>query len=464
MVRCHGVAATFTCQVAIATNGKFTKVMRPYAESPIPTGNEVRVVIRNPQVIYRLPFACVEYILDRHPLAVMAQEQIVDFQFVGSHPSLVPGKERMLRGRHYHMAVDMQVQDLAGPHENFFNLLAFQLPGWIVFPARQDQVANLEFLNRLRAIGAQQERKRTEKVSGTVFITYSLPARYSQAPLQGSAVLHCWGYLSREQFALNPRGLGAVLFPGPALRAKCLAQMQALRRGHDPAVVAKRPAPLCTQSQCLQFRRRLRFVDHVRPVFRVGQGPGTEQARPLIRRMHTLPQAAPGPLLRTVAHELRPQTIALDVAAYGVEMVILLDRKRFEPALVEMARADVVVMGVPALRVRQGEPGHEARQVPALVRPQDQVPVVGQQAIGQDAHRHLRLGLAEHALKRSEIAGLVQERTPGVATVQHVVDQPAFSDPQHTSHSYRITMSRHGTQADTAGQKLFLRFKTRLHC
>ncbi len=48
--------------------------------------------------------------------------------------------------------------------------------------------------------------------------------------------------------------------------------------------------------------------------------------------------------------------MALHIAAQLEEMAVLCHGKRFEPPLVEVPRAHVVVMSVPALRVRQRQP------------------------------------------------------------------------------------------------------------
>ena len=61
-------------------------------------------------------------------------------------------------------------------------------------------------------------------------------------------------------------------------------------------------------------------------------------------------QAAPSPLLGKL-HKIRTQGISLDVAANRDEVFVVLNRKRFEAALVNMARARAVPMRVPALRM-----------------------------------------------------------------------------------------------------------------
>jgi hypothetical protein len=58
-----------------------------------------------------------------------------------------------------------------------------------------------------------------------------------------------------------------------------------------------------------------------------------------------------------------------------MEVLILLDGKRLEAALVNVPRPRTVTMSVPALRVRQGQPTGEAGEFAVFARPDDQVPV-----------------------------------------------------------------------------------------
>lgn len=68
--------------------------------------------------------------------------------------------------------------------------------------------------------------------------------------------------------------------------------------------------------------------------------------------------------------QARTQRIALHIAAHGQKMLVLLYWKRLEAALIQVAAAGVVVMGVPSLRVRQGQPSYEAGQRIVAARPE----------------------------------------------------------------------------------------------
>ena len=62
-------------------------------------------------------------------------------------------------------------------------------------------------------------------------------------------------------------------------------------------------------------------------------------------------------------------------------MVVFFNGKRFEPALVEMAAAGRVAMGVPALGMRVREPAQKLGELAVGLGPKHEMPVVGHQAI-----------------------------------------------------------------------------------
>jgi hypothetical protein len=82
-------------------------------------------------------------------------------------------------------------------------------------------------------------------------------------------------------------------------------------------------------------------------------------------------------------------------------MLVRLDWKRLEPALVNVACPRGATVSVPALRMCHGEPPHEFRDlpVPSLERPDDEVPVAGHDAVRQDSQRLAPVRLQQHTLK-----------------------------------------------------------------
>jgi len=89
---------------------------------------------------------------------------------------------------------------------------------------------------------------------------------------------------------------------------------------------------------------------------------------------------------RKLDASLGAQRVAFHVPAHDQEMVVHLNRKRLEPSLVQVAAAGGLMMGMPELGVRLGESAGEARQVAVAARPDDQVPVVGHEAVGEQPH------------------------------------------------------------------------------
>ena len=57
-------------------------------------------------------------------------------------------------------------------------------------------------------------------------------------------------------------------------------------------------------------------------------------------------------------------------------MLVLLDRKALEAALVQVPMPDGGVRVLPPLRVRERQPSHECSQLAIALRIQDKVPVV----------------------------------------------------------------------------------------
>ena len=74
--------------------------------------------------------------------------------------------------------------------------------------------------------------------------------------------------------------------------------------------------------------------------------------------------------------EVRPQRVPLDVAAYRVEVVIVLNRKRFEATLVHVSRADRMAVSVPALGMGERHPTGEFGQIATPFGPENKVPML----------------------------------------------------------------------------------------
>src|SRR5271157_3712643 len=102
--------------------------------------------------------------------------------------------------------------------------------------------------------------------------------------------------------------------------------------------------------------------------------------------MHPRPQAAPAPVLRP-RDQPGPHSIPLDVPQDGQQMFVALHREALEPSLIQMTVPDSPVRDPPTHRMRVCQPTKEGRHLAVCVRPDGEVPVVRQDAVGQDADR-----------------------------------------------------------------------------
>ena len=71
-------------------------------------------------------------------------------------------------------------------------------------------------------------------------------------------------------------------------------------------------------------------------------------------------------------------------------------------------------MGVPALRMRQGQPPREVREVAIAARPEDEVPVIGHHAPREDPHPGPLAGFPQNLEERLIIALVLEDRHPRV--------------------------------------------------
>lgn len=150
-----------------------------------------------------------------------------------------------------------------------------------------------------------------------------------------------------------------------------------------------------------QLGLRLRLVEKAQPVPWFGEWPSVKSYR--TRRVPARPGAAPSPMFSAGA-EISPQSVPLRVAADRQEVFVLLYRKRLESPLINWAGSRGAAAGVPALTVRHGEPAHVFRKCIVLLRPEQQMPMVRHDALGQHAHFHMPPRLLEQADKGIVVA------------------------------------------------------------
>src|SRR5450759_4838450 len=93
-----------------------------------------------------------------------------------------------------------------------------------------------------------------------------------------------------------------------------------------------------------------------------------------------------------------------------------------------MPRSRRVVMGVPSLCVRHGQPPQELRDLAILADPgpDDHVPVIGHDAVSEDPERHASGCLFQDALEGGVVFLLQEKSGARIGAVQYVIDVTAL--------------------------------------
>ncbi len=89
-------------------------------------------------------------------------------------------------------------------------------------------------------------------------------------------------------------------------------------------------------------------------------------------------------------------------------MVVSLDREALETAPIQMSGADRPVCDPPAHRVRLRQPTEESRHLVVSLRPDDEMPMIGQDAKREDADRVASVSLDHDTLERVEVGFLAE--------------------------------------------------------
>ncbi len=84
--------------------------------------------------------------------------------------------------------------------------------------------------------------------------------------------------------------------------------------------------------------------------------------------------------------------------------------------------ADPTMMPVMAADVGHRNPAHEFLELPITAWPQDQMPMIGHEAPGQQVHAVSLKSFGQTVQKRLVIPGLSEDPHPPVAAVQDVID------------------------------------------
>lgn len=236
------------------------------------------------------------------------------------------------------------------------------------------------------------------------------PREPKQCQEQGTETVS--GTVSREDFA------------GTAFLAYRGDESESLDHRHHPLSLAKRLTADHTLPQTLQLLSLFIRIHPAQPVGRSRDGPVTHQGLLMGVSVGRPPQATPPPGFRPL-HQSSPEGVALHVPAHRQQMLVGLDHEGFEPPLIQMPCSDRLPMGMPPLRMGERQPAHESRQVTILSRPDDEMPVVRHDTVGQQSHRHAFTGLRQDPFKRAVVAFVVEQALSPIRTVQHVIDEPA---------------------------------------
>lgn len=130
-------------------------------------------------------------------------------------------------------------------------------------------------------------------------------------------------------------------------------------------------------------------------------------------------QTAPGPVLCAL-DEPGLQCIALDVAADLNELIAAFNRHGLESTLIHGAFSDRLAMSPEAHGMGSGYPLHESGEPPGVDRTHDEVPMVGQEAVGYEAKRVLLKARGEDVEKRLIVAPLLKQGRPAGTAVDDV--------------------------------------------
>ena len=134
-------------------------------------------------------------------------------------------------------------------------------------------------------------------------------------------------------------------------------------------------------SNGVELNGGLRLIELAIPVRRHRPGPASKRRG---RRIRCRRATRPGPRART-RDEPGSYRIRLDVSEHGEQVLVRQDRHAFEPALIDVAGRVTSVRPPPSQAVRTRDPLHVGRKRFELVRHRDEVPMVRQEAVGEEA-------------------------------------------------------------------------------
>jgi len=202
----------------------------------------------------------------------------------------------------------------------------------------------------------------------------------------------------------------------------------------DPRVAAIGAAALDAPLQGLDLLWGLGGVDPSQPVASGRKRPFAGRRQPLGQRADdAFGKSGPFPCFGSL-RQAGAQWVSLDIAKHREQVLVALDREAFETALIQWPGTRRVVVGVPALCVRDGDEPEELRELSIFRRPQHHVPMIGHQAIAQQPHRQPLMHMGQHLLEGQVVGILQKDRVAGDGPVQHVIRITAGVDAKPAGH------------------------------
>jgi len=192
---------------------------------------------------------------------------------------------------------------------------------------------------------------------------------------------------------------------------------------------------LDADAERVEFGLGLGEVDAGEPIAGRIDGPLIHRQQPFGPAVFSVVgEAAPGPLLGGL-YEIGAQRVAFDVAADGQKVIMLLDGKAFEAALIERAGAGGAVVGVVALGVGGGEQAHKVTELSIVIGIEDKVPVVGHEAIGNDADGDELVCALDDALHGEVVGVFAEDAGAANGAVEDVIDEAGGGKSQAAGHA-----------------------------
>lgn len=120
-------------------------------------------------------------------------------------------------------------------------------------------------------------------------------------------------------------------------------------------------------------------------------------------------------------------------------MQIALHGETFVSSLVEVPDPNSRVRRMVSLDVRERHPPHEGRQIIVAARPDEQVPVVAQDAVPAQPHGEPRHAVGKDLLKRQKVAVLAKDAQTPIGSIEHMIHVSAQRDSLGSRHGHDCT-------------------------